>query len=249
MSSGFDDRSEPERGPGDVEDQFRAVVANVPGAVYRGIGRAWTIRFVSDYVEVLTGFPPGEFADDTVRSFVSIIHPDDRDRVAAEVAAPGHGGLLPDRVPHLHADGSTRWVSESGRLVPDQSGTRSWIDGVILDITEQRQAERARGAGRIKLRRVVDHIPGIVYRSECREPWGIHFVSDHVESMLGYAPSDFLEGGTVTFGQLLHPDDADQINRSIEEVLDRWDVVLPRIPAPPCRRHGPVGGRVRPGRP
>ena len=101
------------------------------------------------------------------------------------------------------------------------SGARSWIDGVILDITEQRQAERARVRAESQLRRVVDHIPGIVYRSECREPWGIHFVSDHVESMLGYAPAEFLEGGTVTFGQLLHPDDADQINRSIEEVLDR----------------------------
>ena len=91
---------------------------------------------------------------------------------------------------------------------------------MILDITEQRNSEEARLRAESKLRDVVDHIPGIVYRSQCREPWGIYFVSDHVESMLGYAPSDFLDGGSVSFGRLLHPDDAERINRGIEEVLE-----------------------------
>jgi len=222
VNSRFDDDPTVLRGQVDVEDQFRAVVANVPGAVYRRDStEPWTIRYISDHVEVLTGFPPSEFASDTVRSLASIIHPDDRIHVAAEIATTLTGeGSFHTEYRVIHTDGSTRWVSENGRLVPDKSGARSWIDGVILDITEQRRSEQARQRAESKLRQVVDHIPGIVYRSECREPWGIFFVSDHVESMLGYAPSDFLEGGTVTFGQLLHPDDADRINRGIEEVLE-----------------------------
>ncbi len=222
MSSRSDGDPAVLRGQVHVEDQFRAVVANVPGAVYRrDATEPWTIRYISDYVEVLTGFPPSEFAGDTVRTLASIIHPDDRVHVAAEIATTlTGGGAFHTEYRVIHADGSTRWVSENGRLVPDASGARSWIDGVILDVTEQRSSEQARLRAESKLRQVVDHIPGIVYRSECREPWGIHFVSDHVESMLGYAPSDFLEGGRVTFGQLLHPDDADRINRGIEEALE-----------------------------
>ena len=222
MTSSSDDDPAVIRGQDHVEDQFRAVVANVPGAVYRrDATEPWTIRSVSDYVEVLTGFPASEFAGDTVRTLASIIHPDDRDRVAAEIATTLTGeGAFHAEYRVSHADGSTRWVSESGRLVPDLSGARSWIDGVILDITEQRNSEEARLRAESKLRDVVDHIPGIVYRSQCREPWGIYFVSDHVESMLGYAPSDFLDGGSVSFGRLLHPDDAERINRGIEEVLE-----------------------------
>jgi diguanylate cyclase (GGDEF)-like protein/PAS domain S-box-containing protein len=223
MNPRHDKDAASDAGHGTVEDQFRAVVANVPGAVYRrDCTEPWTIRYISDYVEVLTGFPPGEFAGDSVRSFTSLIHPDDKEHAAAQIAKALQGeGSFEIEYRVMHVDGSTRWVAERGRCIPDQAGAPTWIDGVILDMTEQKQAERARRRAETELRRVVDDIPGIVYRSECRDPWGIHFISDHVESMLGYAASDFLEGGTVSFGQLLHPDDCDLIDRTIEEVLER----------------------------
>ncbi len=40
----------------------------------------------------------------------------------------------------VRADGTARWVMERGRLVRGQDG-RSWLDGVIFDITERRRAE------------------------------------------------------------------------------------------------------------
>ncbi len=69
-------------------------------------------------------------------------------------------------------------------------------------------------------RSVVFNIPGIVYRSECREPWRMVFVSDYVESLLGFAPSLFLREPSMTFGDLLHPDDRNRINALLEEVLE-----------------------------
>ena len=71
-----------------------------------------------------------------------------------------------------------------------------------------------------QFRSVVANVPGIVYRSECREPWRMFFVSDYVESLLGYRPSVFLGDATVTFGDLLHPEDHDRITALIEEALE-----------------------------
>lgn len=71
-----------------------------------------------------------------------------------------------------------------------------------------------------QFRGVVANVPGIVYRSECREPWRMLFISDYVEPLLGYPPNDFLGDAKVTFGDILHPDDRDRIKRVLDEVLD-----------------------------
>jgi diguanylate cyclase (GGDEF)-like protein/PAS domain S-box-containing protein len=72
-----------------------------------------------------------------------------------------------------------------------------------------------------QFRCVVANIPGIVYRSECREPWRMLFISDYVETLLGYGPGDLLGDPKVTFGDLLHPDDRDRINELLEDVLEQ----------------------------
>ena len=48
------------------------------------------------------------------------------------------GAAVRTRVPRRAADGTARWVLERGQLVRGQDG-RSWLDGVIFDITERRR--------------------------------------------------------------------------------------------------------------
>jgi len=84
------------------------------------------------------------------------------------------------------------------------------VDGKLIS-TWMREAEQFRS--------VVANVPGIVYRSECREPWRMFFISDYVESLLGYQPDDFLGEARVTFGELLYPPDHDRINALLEEAL------------------------------
>ncbi|MGA8297368.1 MAG: sensor domain-containing diguanylate cyclase, partial [Acidimicrobiales bacterium] len=71
-----------------------------------------------------------------------------------------------------------------------------------------------------QFRSVVANVPGIVYRSECREPWRMFFISDYVESLLGFHPREFLGDAKVNFGDLLHPDDHDRITAVLEATLE-----------------------------
>jgi diguanylate cyclase (GGDEF)-like protein/PAS domain S-box-containing protein len=129
------------------EQWFRAVVANVPGIVYRNIccGDVWKIEFMSDYTEELTGYPASDFMDNEVRTYGSIIHPDDRPWVRAAIV-----GALEKGTPYrheyriVHADGTIRWVAEHGRGVREEDGDRVWLDGLLLDVTQQKSAEAAR---------------------------------------------------------------------------------------------------------
>src|SRR5829696_1578857 len=61
------------------EALLRSLVANIPGAVYRCACDAdWTMQWLSDEIEAISGYPAKEFIESEVRTFASVIHPDDR---------------------------------------------------------------------------------------------------------------------------------------------------------------------------
>ena len=95
-SAGSEARREPKRAEEAIakaseelresESKFRSIVANVPSAIYRcASDKNWTMEFISDAIEKITGYPPSDFVENRVRSYASVIHPDDRTHVAAAV--------------------------------------------------------------------------------------------------------------------------------------------------------------------
>jgi signal transduction histidine kinase len=74
---------------------------------------------------------------------MSIIHPDDQERVKREVAtASDDERPFAQEYRIVRADGEVRWVLDRGQLVSGIGG-RLWMDGVLFDITERRAAEEA----------------------------------------------------------------------------------------------------------
>lgn len=68
-------------------------------------------------------------------------------------------------------------------------------------------------------RRLVDAIPGVVYRSRNEPGWPIDFISDGCRELTGYDPNAFVVGG-VTFGfDLIHPDDRDRVSETVQEAV------------------------------
>ena len=124
-------------------NRLEALISNVPGAIYRCSPESdWAMRFISDEIEVISGYPAAEFVGSSVRTFASVIHPDDRrmveDRVA-EALDRREAFVLEYRV--VHADGSLRWVYERGRGIFDPAGDVRFLDGAIFDVTARKQAE------------------------------------------------------------------------------------------------------------
>jgi PAS domain S-box-containing protein len=121
-----------------------SLVANIPGAVYRcACDEHWTMEWLSDEIEEISGYPAGDFVHSAVRTFVSIIHPDDREYVARSVREAVDAGRpygLEYRI--RRRDGDVRWVLERGQAQEIGDGRR-WLDGAIFDITARRAAEQA----------------------------------------------------------------------------------------------------------
>jgi PAS domain S-box-containing protein len=126
------------------EIQYRTLVNNLPGAVYRCVNDPdWTMYFISDTIEALSGYPAADFIDNKERTYNSIIYPDDRDMVYDLIQQK-----IKTRDPYaldyrlLHRDGTIRWVTEKGQGIYDDKGALLWLDGAIFDITERKKQEQ-----------------------------------------------------------------------------------------------------------
>jgi diguanylate cyclase (GGDEF)-like protein/PAS domain S-box-containing protein len=124
-------------------DRLEAMVANVPGAIYRCLPSFdWAMEFISDTVETITGFAADEFVRNRVRTYASVIHPDDQERVE-EVVTDALARHAPFELEYriVHADGTPRWVLERGQGIFADDDEVTYLDGVICDITARKGAE------------------------------------------------------------------------------------------------------------
>ena len=126
-----------------VED----IVAHVPGVVWEAWGQPdasnQRIDFVSNHVEKMLGYTVDEWLAKP-NFWLSIVHPDDRDRAASEAAtifASGKGGT--SRFRWMHKNGHEVWVEAQSIVVSDASGPIG-MRGVTMDITAAVKAEEER---------------------------------------------------------------------------------------------------------
>lgn len=149
----------PERAPTDAdgtlaelrvsEERFRTLLANIPGAMYRcGLDSNWDMEFISDNIESISGYPASEFIQSSVRTYASIIHPEDREGVeqtVGDAVTRGEPYILEYRI--VAADGGVRW---STRRVRASSAPRKPSSGSTARSSTSRSGSSSRNSSRSK---------------------------------------------------------------------------------------------------
>jgi sigma-B regulation protein RsbU (phosphoserine phosphatase) len=101
----------------------------------------WPVEFVSQSMRQF-GYEP-EYFIDSKRGFLSITHPEDCNRINAEVDA--HAQVSHDEYNQeyriLCADGSVRWIDDHTVVRRDAEGVVTHHEGLITDITPRKEAE------------------------------------------------------------------------------------------------------------
>ncbi len=124
--------------------RIEELVAHVPGVVWEAWGKpdaaSQRIDFISSHVEKMLGYSQQEWLS-TPNFWLTIVHPDDKERAAREAAAifaSGKGGS--SRFRWLHKDGREVWVEAQSVVVCDETGPLG-MRGVTMDITAAVRAE------------------------------------------------------------------------------------------------------------
>lgn len=118
----------------------------------------WPVEFVSQSVSQF-GYTPEEFTE-RGRNFIGITHPEDRERVRAEVSAHAEAGHMEYNQEYrlVCSDGSVRWVDDHTVVRRDTVGRVTHHEGLITDITGRHEAEERERAARERDLRVAGEI-------------------------------------------------------------------------------------------
>lgn len=124
------------------EEKFKLLANNIPAAVYLvKFDEARSKIYLNDEIEKLTGYPKSDFFENKIKLF-DLYHPEDKQKALIEIS-----NAVKNKKPFIitcrliKKDNSIVWVEEHGEAILID-GNIEYIEGVLLDITERKQAEK-----------------------------------------------------------------------------------------------------------
>ncbi len=155
------ERKQAEKALRESERTLSTLMSNLPGMAYRcRKDRHWTMEFVSEGCQELTGYDPSGLVGNRRISYAQIIHPDDRENVWDQVNVALRQKRPFRLVYRIYtANGEEKWVWEQGRGVFSSRGKLQAIEGFIADISERKRAEERLRQSTEILRALVEASP------------------------------------------------------------------------------------------
>jgi PAS domain S-box-containing protein len=126
-------------------EEMDQIIASIPGVVWEVNGNpadpGERVNFISDYVEVMLGYPIQEWLS-TPNFWLKVMHPEDRERASREARtlffAKTEGSI---QFRWITKSGDIIWVETHGMVVCDSYGAPRGMRGVTMDITAGKRVE------------------------------------------------------------------------------------------------------------
>jgi PAS domain S-box-containing protein len=133
-------------------DHLSLLLESLPIISYtRKYDENFSITFVSGAIEEITGYPSQCFIEDE-NFWTDHIHPDDRERILADLQNERVKGTYRYSYRFRVMDDSYRWFSDYWRIVQYPAGAASYIVGAWQDVTEDK---RIRQEGELRLQQMI----------------------------------------------------------------------------------------------
>ena len=110
----------------------------------------------------------------------------------------------------IASDGRIVWFRDESVLIRDERGEPQMWQGVMVDITEAKEAEERLRDAEERFRALVEHFPAVTYREALVATAEEFYISPRVTEVFGYTPEEWT--WTPRFwSDRLHPDDREQV--------------------------------------
>jgi PAS domain S-box-containing protein len=190
-----------------AEGKYRTLVEQIPLATYiNDTGMPVSTKYMSPQIETMLGFPVSDWLQPNF--FLTRLHPDDHERVLAEVERTHNAGQdFRCEYRLIAADGSTVWVLDETVAVRDEEYRPVFLQGFLVDVTDRRAADEALRESEELHRLVVEGSRDVI---TLLDPAGVvRYASPAVQTVLGWLPDEVL-GRRWTDD--VHPEDAEAVD-------------------------------------
>jgi len=126
----------------ETEERYRMLVEKLPAVVFMDkFNQPQSTQYISPRLVDILGYTPEEWEAGN-NLWDNSLHPDDKERVIAEDIRTDKTGE-PFRIEYRlrHRDGHYVWIKEDASLIIGENGAPLFWQGILLDITDQKNAE------------------------------------------------------------------------------------------------------------
>lgn len=168
------------------EKQLSILIGNLKGIVYRCQNDSdWTMSYLSNGIKEITGYKPEDLINNRIISYARLIVPEDRQKVQSKIQQALESNKQFKMTYRIKTkNDTTKWVWEQGVGVYNEKGQVKWIEGYIVDITEQKLAEIALQKSEQKYKRLVENSLVGVYTSKINGE--LIYINNAFCKILGY---------------------------------------------------------------
>ena len=128
----------------EAEVKYQTLVEQISAVVFLDkADKAETTLYISPRIQEMTGYTPEEWrADPDI--WVKCIHPDDLARILNhDQRSTDSGTHFLEEYRIVRRDGQVVWVKEDTNLIHDSDGNPLYWQGILLDITKEKETEEA----------------------------------------------------------------------------------------------------------
>ena len=177
----------------------------------------------------------------SLESFLSLLHPDDREIAIVRVNAMLAGAdEFANDLRIVRPDGTMIWVHSRARATRDASGALQLVEGTDQNITEKVQTESELRAERDRIEKLMEAVPVAISSYQLAPDGSITmaYVSQRIEAYYGISPDALKHDASMIFSRL-HPQDVERVRASIAESAKNMTLWRDEY-----RVHSPVLGEI-----
>jgi PAS domain S-box-containing protein len=209
------------------DERLRGITQNMPGFIFQFYAKddgEYGLSYVNGHKMEHFGITAN--MDALFQEFFSRVHEEDRERFLTSIKTAvetrtrwnfeGRFNIQP---------GEIIWIQ--GLSTPTRKEDRLVFDGILLDITERKRADRKLLENEERLLGVTKNLPGVIFQFDAKEDgqYGLGYVDGRQMEYLGItADLDILY---PTFISLIHEEDRDRVLASIKTSVDKrsiWNI-------------------------
>ncbi len=217
------------------ERDYRALVENLPGLVYRlDLRNGPHMHFFNDLVETMTGYDEEDLTRGEICSIDPLIVDGDRQRVLDSVSRAVADGEAFETTYRIRSrSGDLRYFLERGRPSLGEDGRPAFIDGVIFDVTVRENAKEALAESEERFRQLAENVEEVFFL--VTPDWEkVLYISPAYEGVWGRSCQSLYESALSWLGAVVEEDRpvvqaaiSERVAGNLSEVFPEYRIARP----------------------